>query len=44
MADLIMGHTSANMRRRVYRQFNLDELQRLKAVSDVARDWLYGEA
>jgi len=43
MVDLTMGHARKGIRRKHYVQFNINELQRLKAVSDVARKWLYGE-
>lgn len=41
MIDLSMGHASRGMQKRVYSQLNLGELDRLKAVADVVRDWLY---
>ncbi len=41
MIDLTMGHVGSGMQKRVYRQLNLDELERLKAISDVARKWMF---
>ncbi len=49
MVDLTMGHTSGtvqgqakkSLQRRIYSQFNMNELKRLKAVADVVHDWLY---
>jgi integrase len=49
MVDLTMGHVAGSVRgqsskslqRRIYSQFNLNELKRLKAVADVVHDWLY---
>ncbi len=49
MVDLTMGHVSGTVRgraskslqRRVYSQFNLNELRRLKAVADIVHDWLF---
>ncbi len=41
MINLTMGHTDKSMQKRVYKQFNMDELKRLKVVSDCVRDWLY---
>jgi integrase len=40
--DLTMGHVSKGLQKRVYRQYNLDELKRLQTVADTARTWLYG--
>jgi integrase len=41
MIDLSMGHTSKSLQKRIYRQFNLEELKRLRTLSDVVRGWLY---
>jgi integrase len=49
MVDLTMGHVAGSVRgqsrkslqRRIYSQFNLNELKRLKAVADVVHDWLF---
>lgn len=43
MIDLTMGHTSKSLQRRVYRQLNLNELQRLEGVATTVRRWLYGQ-
>ena len=42
MIDLVMGHTSKGLQKRVYTTVNLDELKRLQVLSDRVRDWLYG--
>ena len=42
MIDLVMGHTSKGLQKRVYTTVNLDELKRLKVLSDKVHDWLYG--
>lgn len=39
--DLSMGHAPKGIRKRIYVQLNLGELDRLKAAADVVRDWLY---
>ena len=49
MVDLTMGHVAGTVRgragkslqRRIYSQFNINELKRLKAVADVVHDWLF---
>ena len=49
MVDLTMGHvagtvrgrTGKSLQRRIYSQFNINELKRLKAVADVVHDWLF---
>lgn len=41
MIDLTMGHAGKGMQKRVYKQLNLDELDRLKVISDIARKWLF---
>ena len=41
MIDLTMGHVGKGMQKQVYRQLNLEELERLQAISDTARGWLY---
>jgi len=42
MIDLTMGHVHGSVQKRTYRQFNLDELPRLKVLSDKVREWLFG--
>ena len=42
MIDLTMGHTSKTLQKRVYRQFNLNELERLSALAQIVREWLFG--
>lgn len=42
MIDLTMGHVNKSIQKRVYSQLNLSELQRLRTVADVVRQWLYG--
>lgn len=41
MIDLTMGHAGQGVRRRVYKQLNLEELERLQSIAQVARDWLF---
>lgn len=49
MIDLTMGHVAGtvdgsrrkSLQRRIYSQFNLAELDRLKAISEIVRQWLY---
>jgi integrase len=41
MIDLTMGHAGQGLRRRVYKQLNLEELERLQAIAKVAHDWLF---
>lgn len=41
MIDLTMGHTNKSLQKRVYKQFNRNELSRLKVLSDTVHDWLY---
>jgi len=41
MNDLSMGHAKKGVRKRIYSQLNLGELDRLSAVADVVRRWLY---
>lgn len=39
--DLTMGHAPKGIRKRIYSQLNLGELDRLASVADVVRSWLY---
>ena len=49
MVDLVMGHVpggqqntrKVNLQRRIYSQMNVGELDRLNAVAEVVRKWLY---
>ncbi len=48
MIDLVMGHVAGgsqgrkmNLHRRIYTQANLGELDRLEAIAEVVRQWLY---
>ena len=41
MVNLTMGHVDQSIQARVYSQLNLSELDRLKRVSDVVREWLF---
>jgi integrase len=41
MIDLTMGHTNKSLQKRVYSQFNLNELSRLKVIADTVRHWLF---
>jgi hypothetical protein len=49
MIDLTMGHVAGsvegsrkkNLQRRIYTQMNLGELDRLAAVAEIVRRWLY---
>lgn len=43
MIDLTMGHVGKGMQKRVYRQLNLEELERLRATAEVVRKWLWPE-
>ncbi len=43
MIDLAMGHTNKSIQKRIYTTVNLDELNRLKVLSDKVHDWLYEE-
>jgi integrase len=42
MIDLTMGHTNKAIQKRTYSQLNLRELERLQAVAEVVREWLFG--
>jgi integrase len=42
MIDLTMGHTNANLQKGTYKQLNLNELKRLKVISEVVHSWLLG--
>jgi integrase len=41
MIDLTMGHTNKSLQKRVYSQFNINELARLKVIADTVRCWLF---
>ena len=41
MIDLTMGHVGKGLRRRVYKQLNLDEFKRLQSAAEVVRKWLW---
>lgn len=41
MIDLTMGHTPKGLRKAVYVQRNLTELDRLREISETVRSWLY---
>jgi len=43
MIDLTMGHTNKSIQKRIYRQFNLDELPRLRVLADEVRAWLFNK-
>jgi len=39
--DLVMGHTPQGLQKRVYRQHIMNELERLRRLSDTVRQWLF---
>jgi hypothetical protein len=39
--DLTMGHVGQSLQKRVYSQFHINFLNRLKVVADTVRRWLY---
>lgn len=41
MIDLTMGHAGQGLRRRVYKQLNLEELERLQSIAQVVHDWMF---
>ncbi len=41
MIDLTMGHASKGMRKSIYSQLNLGELDRLATLAETVRRWLY---
>lgn len=41
MIDLTMGHIGQGLRRRVYRQLHLEELERLQSIAQIVHDWLF---
>ena len=41
MIDLTMGHTNPSIQKRVYRQLNINEFERLSTIANVVRDWLF---
>jgi integrase len=43
MIDLTMGHTNKSLQKRVYSQLNINELERLQAVAETVREWLFSD-
>lgn len=43
MIDLAMGHTNPSIQKRVYRQLNVNELDRLSVLANTVHQWLFGK-
>ncbi len=41
MIDLVMGHTNSSIQKRVYKQLNVREFERLSTLANVVHDWLF---